>query len=115
VIRSLVTYAAGHRDLGGYCWQLAWSMAPLLLRGGLFHDYLATQETAIAAAERLGDPLGQGIAHYEYAHACALLGETGDSGAHLKQALDRFATAGDQVGSAASLDGLAQLLMQEGD
>lgn len=115
VVRSLVTYAAGHRDLFGYCWQLAWAMAPLLLRGGFFHDYLATQETAIAAAEGLEDPLGQGIAHYEYAHACALLGETGDSGAHLRQALDWFAKAGDQVGAAASLDGLAQLLMQEGD
>jgi tetratricopeptide (TPR) repeat protein len=115
VLRSLVAYAAERRDLGGYCWQLAWAMGPLLVRGGLFHDYLAIQETAIAAAERLGDPLGQGIAHYGYAHACALLGQTGDSGAHLKQALDWFARAGDQVGAAASLDGLAQLLMQEGD
>jgi tetratricopeptide (TPR) repeat protein len=115
VAQSLVTYAAQHDDFGAYCWQLSWAMAPLLLRGGFFQNYLGTQRAAITAARGLGDPLGQGIANYEYAHACALLGETGDSNAHLKAALEWFTKAGDQAGAAAAFDGLAQLLMQEGE
>jgi tetratricopeptide (TPR) repeat protein len=115
VVRSLVTYAARHSEFGAYCWQLAWAMAPMLVRGGFFRDYLASQGAAITAASGLGDPLGQGIANYEYAHACALLGEVADSDGHLKVALDWFARAGDQRGAAAALDALAQLLMQEGE
>jgi tetratricopeptide (TPR) repeat protein len=113
--QSLITYAAGHGDFGAYCWQLPWAMAPLLARGGFLHDYLALQQIAIDAAASLGDPLGRGIANHEYAHACALLGEVGDAGAHLKEALQWFTTAGDQPRAARTLDGMAQLLMQDGD
>lgn len=114
-VQSLVTYAAGRDDFGAYCWQLPWAMAPLLARGGFLHDFLALQRIAIDAATGLGDPLGQGIANHEYAHACALLGEVADSRAHLKEALQWFTKAGDQPRAARSLDGMAQLLMQDGD
>jgi tetratricopeptide (TPR) repeat protein len=114
-VQALVTSAAGQAEFGAYCWQLPWAMAPLLSRGGFPRDYLALQQIAIAAATGLGDPLGQGIAHHEYAHACALLGEVGDSGAHLKEALQWFTKAGDQPRAARTLNGMAQLLMQEGE
>jgi len=114
-VQALVTYAAGQGDFGAYCWQLPWAMAPLLARGGFLHDFLAQQQIAVAAATGLGDPLGQGIANHEYAHACALLGEVGDSGAHLKEALQCFTTAGDQPRAARTLDGMAQLLIQDGE
>jgi tetratricopeptide (TPR) repeat protein len=114
-VEALVTYAAGQDDFGAYCWQLPWAMAPILARGGFRHDYLALQRIAIAAAADLGDPLGQGIANYEYAHACALLGEVGDSGVHLKEALQWFTKAGDRLRAARTLNGMAQLLMQDGE
>jgi tetratricopeptide (TPR) repeat protein len=114
-VQALVTDAAGRGDFGAYCWQLPWVMAPLLSRGGFSREYLALQQIAIAAATGLGDPLGQGIAHHEYAHACALLGEVGDSGAHLKEALQWFTKAGDQPRAARTLNGMAQLLMQDGE
>jgi tetratricopeptide (TPR) repeat protein len=114
-VLALVTYATAQRDFGVYCWQLPWMMAPLLARGGFRHEYLALQRIAIDAAASLGDPLGQGVANYEYAHACALLGEVGDSGAHLKEALQWFSKAGDQPRAARTLNGMAQLLMQDGE
>jgi tetratricopeptide (TPR) repeat protein len=114
-VQALVRYAAGQGDFGAYCWQLPWAMAPLLARGGFRHDYLALQRIAVATAADLGDPLGQGIANYEYAHACALLGEVGDSGVHLKEALQWFTKAGDRLRAARTLNGMAQLLMQEGE
>ena len=114
-VQALVTYAAGQGDFGAYCWQLPWAMAPFLSRGGFRRDYLALQQIAITAAAGLGDPLGQGIAHHEYAHACALLGEVGDSGAHLKEALQWFTKAGDQPRAARTLNGMAQLLVQDGE
>jgi tetratricopeptide (TPR) repeat protein len=113
--QALVAYAAGQGDFAAYCWQLPWAMAPLLSRGGFPRDYLALQQIAIAAATSLSDPLGQGIAHHEYAHACALLGEVGESGAHLKEALQWFTEAGDQPRAAQTLNGMAQLLMQDGE
>jgi len=113
--QALVAYAAGHGNFAAYCWQLPWAMAPFLSRGGFPRDYLALQQIAIAAATSLGDPLGQGIAHHEYAHACALLGEVGESGAHLKEALQWFTEAGDQPRAARTLNGMAQLLMQDGE
>jgi tetratricopeptide (TPR) repeat protein len=90
-------------------------MAPFLSRGGFLRDYLALQQIAIVAAAGLGDPLGQGIAHHEYAHACALLGEVGESGTHLKEALQWFTEADDQPRAARTLNGMAQLLMQDGE
>ena len=114
-VQALVAYAAARGDFGAYCWQLPWAMAPVLSRGGYPRDYLALQQIAIAAATALGDPLGQGIAHHEYAHACALLGEVGESGTHLKEALQWFTTAGDQPRAARTLNGMAQLLMQDGE
>jgi tetratricopeptide (TPR) repeat protein len=114
-VQALVMYAAAQGGFGAYCWQLPWAMAPLLARGGFRHDYLALQRIAVATAADLGDPLGQGIANYEYAHACALLGEVGDSGVHLKEALQWFTKAGDRPRAARTLNGMAQLLMQEGE
>ncbi|HEY0932350.1 MAG TPA: tetratricopeptide repeat protein [Trebonia sp.] len=113
--QTLVMYAAGHGGFGAYCWQLPWAMGPLLARGGFLHDYLAVQRVALAAARSLGDPFGQGTANHEYAHACALLGEVGESGAHLEEALRWFTRSGDRAAAARTLNAMAQLLVQDGE
>jgi hypothetical protein len=114
VVQSLMTRAAD-RGLDAYCWQIPAVMAPFLVRSGLLQDFLVTERMALAAARRLGDPLALGHAHYHYAHACALLGEVADSGGHLQEALQSFTTAGDQAATARTLNGMAQLLMQQGE
>lgn len=114
VIQALVTNAAERGGFDTYCWQIPRAMAPLLARGGLWHDYLASQRIALAAAHNLGDSLGLGHAHYEFAHACALLGEVAESTTHLKQALEQFAALGDRAAEAMTQNGLSQLLEQQG-
>jgi tetratricopeptide (TPR) repeat protein len=114
VIQALVTNAAERGGFDAYCWQIPRAMAPLLARGKLLYDYLASQRIALEAAQNLGDLVGLGHAHYEYAHACALLGDTADSAAHLEQALERFAELGDAAARAMAQNGLSQLLEQQG-
>ena len=50
-----------------HAWQLPWTLTLFLDRQGYWHDLVASQHTAIAAAKRLGDLAGQ-------AHACRDLG-----------------------------------------
>jgi tetratricopeptide (TPR) repeat protein len=114
VVQALVTNAAERGGFDAYCWQIPRAMAPLLARGGLLHDYLALERIALAAAHNLGDPLGLGHAHYEFAHACALLGDTVNSAAHLERALEQFAAVGDPAAHAMARNGLSQLLDQQG-
>ena len=109
-----MTNAAERGGFDAYCWQIPRAMAPLLARGSLLHDYLASQRMALAAAHNLGDLVDLGHAHYELAHACALLGDTADSAAHLEQALKQFAALGDQAAEAMTQNGLSQLLEQQG-
>jgi tetratricopeptide (TPR) repeat protein len=114
VIQALVTNAAERGGFDAYCWQIPRAMAPLLARGGLLHDYLASQRIALTAARNLGDRLALGHAHYEFAHACALLGEVADSATHLEQAVEHFAALGDRAAQAMAQNGLSQLLEQQG-
>jgi tetratricopeptide (TPR) repeat protein len=114
VVQALVTHAAEHGGFDAYCWQIPWAMAPLLARGGQWHDYLASQRIALAAAQNLGDPLALGHAHYEFAHACALLGEVADSNTHLERAVELFTRLGDRAAEAMAQDAMAQLLEQQG-
>lgn len=114
VVQALVTYAAERGGFDAYCWQIPRAMAPLLARGSLLHDYLASQRIALAAAHNLGDPIGLGHSHYEFAHACALLGDVTDSASHLEQALEQFAALGDRAAQAMAQNGLSQLLEQQG-
>ena len=114
VVQALVRNAAERGGFDDYCWQIPRAMAPLLARGNLLYDYLASQRIALEAAQNLGDLVGLGHAHYEYAHACALLGDTADSAAHLEQSLEHFAALGDRAAQAMAQNGLSQLLEQQG-
>jgi len=114
VIQALVTNAAERDRLDAYCWQVPWAMAPLLARSGLWHDYLASQRIALVAAQNLDDSAGLGHTHYEFAHACALLGLVADSDTHLRQALELFTRQGDRAAAAMARNGMAQLMEQQG-
>jgi hypothetical protein len=48
---------AAASGLGGYAWQLAWTLSTFLDLGGHWQDWVATHRTALAAAERAGRPI----------------------------------------------------------
>jgi tetratricopeptide (TPR) repeat protein len=114
VVMALLIRAA-ERELNVYCWQIPSKLALFLTRSGLVHDFLAVQRIALVAAGKLADPLALGHAHFHYAHACALHGEIAESDHHLRDALRNFETAADQAAAAATLNGMAQLFMQQGE
>lgn len=106
---------AAERGLDCYGWQLPAAMGHVLARSGCLRDFQAIEQVAVAAAGRTGDPLAAGHAQYHLAHACALLGQVSDGDAALSAALRCFTAAGDQAAAARTLNGMAQLLMQQGD
>jgi tetratricopeptide (TPR) repeat protein len=114
VIQKLVAHAAERGGFDAYCWQIPRAIAPLLMRGGHWHDYLAGQRIALAAARNLGNPLALGHAHYEFGHACALMGDVVESHTHLEKAMELFTRLGDRAAEAMAQDARAQLLEQQG-
>jgi tetratricopeptide (TPR) repeat protein len=114
VALALVARAA-ERGLDDFCWQIPSVMAPFLARSAFLHDFLDIEAAALAAAERLASPVALGHAHYNFAHACALLGEVTDAERHLQEALRGFTSAGDQAAGARTLNGMAQVLIQRGE
>jgi tetratricopeptide (TPR) repeat protein len=115
VLLATVTHAAACAPVfDTCCWQLPLLLATPLVRSGRWHDHLACQRIALAAAERLGDPTALGHGHSGLAYACAMLGDTGAAREHLDKSLEAFETAGDQAALAAVRSRLAMLLEQQG-
>ena len=104
--------AIAHADATGFdtqTWQLAWTLVDFLNRQGHWHDWVATQRVAAAAAERLDDALAQGRVQRNLALACIRLGRVDDGRTHLLQALDLTTRSGDLTGQAHAHLNLAHL------
>ncbi|MFG2063509.1 BTAD domain-containing putative transcriptional regulator [Micromonospora sp. NPDC048871] len=86
-----------------YAWQLAWALTTFLAPRGLWHDQLAAQQTALAAAECLGDLNAQATASRLLGRAAARLGQQDTAGDHLQRAIKLYEQLDDE-------DGLAQTL-----
>ena len=82
VLLAAVALAA-ESGFDAHAWQLAWAMAPFLQTRGHWHDWAATQRTALAAATRLGDPPAQAVSSRLLAAACAELGDYDQAARHL--------------------------------
>jgi tetratricopeptide (TPR) repeat protein len=109
--------AAAHaavRRFGAYCWQIPWTLIPYLIGRGHWDDYASTQQAALAASLCLDDPVGAGNAHYELAHAFALLGDLEAAEAHARDAVTVFNRLGDEFGEAVALQGVERVLLQQG-
>jgi tetratricopeptide (TPR) repeat protein len=103
-------FEAGHDD---HAWQLPWTLADFLDRRGHWNDYTATQRTALAATERLGDRSGQAHAHHDLGHAYVAAGRYEQAHGHLSQALALHGQLRDGAGEArAHLDFSIVLGMQ---
>jgi tetratricopeptide (TPR) repeat protein/transcriptional regulator with XRE-family HTH domain len=94
---ALVSHAAA---IGAdtHAWQIPWAMETYLDRQGHWSDLAATQLTALAAAERLGDTAAQAHMHRNIAHARSWLGSADDAGTHLSRSLQLYRQLGDNMG-----------------
>jgi tetratricopeptide (TPR) repeat protein len=90
-----------------HAWQLPVALRTFLARRGYWHDSAAAQQTALAAARRLGDLSAQARAHQGLAQVSVMLGSYQDAHAHCGQALELFRQLGDRAGQGRAHIGLA--------
>jgi tetratricopeptide (TPR) repeat protein len=100
--QALAWYAKEHQILvaviaraadDGYdtqAWQLAGGVVAYLLQAGLWREWLAVNETALAAAVRSADVRGQAHAHHWLGQLHRSEGDHPRAHGHLQQALDLF-------------------------
>jgi tetratricopeptide (TPR) repeat protein len=113
VLLATVHHAAG-TGFDAHAWQLAWTLATYLNRRGHWHDWVATQRVALAAAVRLTDRPGQAQAHRGLARAYTQLGRYEDASGHAQHAVDLFDALGDHLGQAHTHLDLARVLARQG-
>jgi DNA-binding SARP family transcriptional activator/tetratricopeptide (TPR) repeat protein len=87
VLLAVVRLAAdqGH---AAHAWQLPWAMAQFFSWQGCWHDQVASQETALSAAQQGADLHGQAHAHRLLGQAQIRLGAYADAAGHLARALE---------------------------
>jgi DNA-binding SARP family transcriptional activator/Tfp pilus assembly protein PilF len=105
---------AAAAGLATHAWQLAWALVDFFHRRGHWHEWAATQRTALAATRRAGDRLGQAEAHRLLGLACLRLGDLDVARRHLLDALGLFAALGDPAGQASSHRGLGRVAARHG-
>jgi DNA-binding SARP family transcriptional activator/tetratricopeptide (TPR) repeat protein len=105
---------AGDYGFDAQAWHLAWVMADFLDRRGHWHDWAASQQAALVAAERLGDAMRQARTHRYLARAYDRLGRDGEALHHLRRALDLFRGVGDRPGQGRVYLNLTEFLERQG-
>ena len=93
-----------------HAWQLPWALVPYLFRQGHWHEWIAVQICALAAAERLADQYAQARALLDLGYAHAVTAHHGDAKCHIRHALRLFGRLGDQTGQARAYNALAMVL-----
>jgi DNA-binding SARP family transcriptional activator/tetratricopeptide (TPR) repeat protein len=83
-----------------HTWQLAWTLADYLHLRGHWHDLIATQHTAVAAAERSADPAAQALTHRLLGRTYIQVDRYDDARTHLEHALNGYDQVDDRVGQA---------------
>lgn len=99
----------------GHAWRLAWSLSRDLDRSGHWAERLVSQQTALIAATRAGDPVGQAHCHRDLGLAFIRSGQDQQAAEHLHRALALFGAAGDPGGEAHAHVNLSQLAERGGD
>jgi DNA-binding SARP family transcriptional activator/tetratricopeptide (TPR) repeat protein/transcriptional regulator with XRE-family HTH domain len=101
--------AEGRFDV--HAWQLSWALATFFYLRGRWHDWAASQRIAVAAAQRLGDRLGQARSHRGLGRAYIGLGRHDDAADQYRSAFDLYGAVGDWSGQAYCCGDLAALLV----
>ena len=97
-----------------HAWQISWALGLFLDLRGHWHDWVAAEQIALAATQRLGDRVGQAFVLQRVAGARGKLGDHQAAHAHHQQALDIYIELGDRAGQADTHHTLSVLLHQEG-
>ncbi|MGH3157021.1 MAG: tetratricopeptide repeat protein, partial [Streptosporangiaceae bacterium] len=92
-----------------HAWLLSWSLGDFLDRQGIWHEWVTAQQTALAAATRLGDRALQACAARGLGRACTELGALQDARDHFRRTLELDRQLGDGVGQANTLLSLARV------
>jgi tetratricopeptide (TPR) repeat protein len=87
--------AATRAGLDAYAWQLPWGLSDFLPRRGHWQAYTVSQDTALAAGQRLADLEVQARARAQLGYAHGMLGNYRDASIHLQKALDLCRQLGD--------------------
>jgi DNA-binding SARP family transcriptional activator len=97
VLLTAVTFAA---DTGAdrHAWQLPCAMTQYLYRRGYFQEWATLMGTALAAATRQGDALGQAMSLRRLGNACTHTGDHDQARAHLERCLPLYQRLGDHLG-----------------
>jgi DNA-binding SARP family transcriptional activator len=115
------TALAATADFDRHAWQIPWTMTVYLNWQGHWLDWTTVNQTALAAAERLGDHAALGSVHYMTGHCLYLRELLPDSAKHQRLAVEHFALAGDTIRQAMShvavglgLEALSDELAEQG-
>jgi tetratricopeptide (TPR) repeat protein len=90
--------------------RLAEAVGQFLNLRGHWHDWAASQRTALAAAVRLGDRPAQARIHRQLGIVHTQVGHPADARADLTRALDLYVELGDPIGQAATHRSFSSLL-----
>jgi tetratricopeptide (TPR) repeat protein len=110
---ALVSYADAN-VFDEYAWQIPGTIASYLRWSGRHQDLLATQRVAVSAAARTGDPLAQAHSHLHMSFALYRMGDHTAALPHIEQSLNLFRELGDHGHEAMAVNGLANLLEEQG-
>jgi len=113
ILVSLLNQAITSGD-DQYAWQITWTLAPFYYRRGRWHECIVLQRQALKAAQRLGDPVGLGHAHYELGRGLILTGDFAEAEPHLSTALDIFGRLGDRANEMTVHQGFGALFEHQG-
>ena len=113
VLIAAITQAA-EAGLDAPAWQLPWSVWLFFDREGYWHDQVAIQRIAIAAAGRLGNRARQAHAYRDLGCTYGRLGQLAEARELCTQALDLHREVGDRMGEARAHSEIAMLAEQQG-
>ncbi len=113
VLIAAITQAA-ETGLDAHAWQLPWAVWLFFDREGYWHDQVAIQRIAIAAAGRLGDRARQAHAYRDLGCTYGRLGQLAEARELCTQALDLHREVGDRMGEARAHSEIAMLAEQQG-
>ena len=112
VLRALIGYAEAN-GFDSHAWQLSWALGPFFNRRARWRDYVATQQTALAAAQRLGDTVALAHTHYLLGNAQFHLDDYDVADLNIRRALDLFRELEDRANEGMVLNGLAGMLEKQ--
>jgi tetratricopeptide (TPR) repeat protein len=113
VLLTAVEHAAA-AGLDAHTWQMAWTLDWFLGRRGHWHDQIATNRAAAAAAARLGDLSAQARAHRYRARAHIRLGHHDEAHTYLQRGFELAEQTDDRVEQSFQWQYRSHLAQREG-